>query len=53
MSNTSRDNNKQNNKIQNNDSGSAYIKEHAGHVEGYGEPYPVTNNSSDNDRTES
>ncbi|MBD8068081.1 hypothetical protein [Bacillus sp. PS06] len=29
--------------INRNDSGSDYHKEHAGNVEGYGEPHPITN----------
>ncbi|WP_175638690.1 hypothetical protein [Metabacillus schmidteae] len=52
MSNPIRDNKKQTNKTQQNESGSAYNREHAGHVEGYGEPYPITDNAKKNESTD-
>lgn len=48
LSNQKKINQMQKNQILTNDpdSGSAYIREHAGHIEGYGEEYQVTNDSS-------
>jgi len=54
LTNPTRGNKKQKNNLQNseNSSGSAYIKEHAGHVEGYGENYPIETNSTNTNRPE-
>ncbi len=54
LTNQTRDNKNQKNNLQNSEigSGSAYIKEHAGHVEGYGENYPIENNSTNTNRPE-
>ncbi|WP_156422631.1 hypothetical protein [Bacillus sp. FJAT-29937] len=48
MSNPANDNKKQKNISFSNskDSGSEYHREHAGHVEGYGETYPTAKNMS-------
>jgi hypothetical protein len=49
LSNPADNNKKQQNKTLNNsqNSGSEYHREHAGHVEGYGEIYPNAKNTSD------
>lgn len=54
MANPTRGNKIPKNKMMNNDqgSGSAYHKEYAGHVEGYGENYPISNRSSKTENPE-
>lgn len=54
LTNPTRDNKKQKTNLQNSEigSGSAYIKEHAGHVEGYGENYPLETHSTNTNRPE-
>jgi hypothetical protein len=43
LSNQTNDNKQQKSKTQSNNQGSEYHREHAGKVEGYGEPYPNAN----------
>ncbi|WP_157094542.1 MULTISPECIES: hypothetical protein [Metabacillus] len=43
MSNQTNDNKQSKSKAQSNNQGSEYHREHAGKVEGYGEPYPDAN----------
>lgn len=54
MPNPSRSNKNKKNKMADNNpsSGSAYNREHAGHVEGYGENYPISNRSSKTENPE-
>lgn len=48
LANQTNDNKKQKSTLSNNHqgAGSEYHKEHAGNVEGYGEPHPITNDVS-------
>ncbi|MDQ0223852.1 hypothetical protein [Metabacillus niabensis] len=52
MPNRSNQNDTQKNALKNSQqSGSNYHKQHAGNVEGYGEPYPTATNTSDTSET--